>query len=168
MRAHRWRALTLWPEWAWAIHALDKRVENRHWRIPRGWVAIHAGAYLGGRPSAPAVLEAMRALGLMSWRAGWRLDAGAHFVKEGREVDVPLLAAWPRSAILGIAHFDGAIERGGWAAPGALANHLDEYLPLDTPLPCRGAQGLWPVPVEYAPTLRELHRLLGWAPLDER
>lgn len=167
MRGHRWRALTLWPEWAWAIHALDKRVENRHWRISRGWVAIHAGAHLGGRPGLPAVLEAMRALGLMSLRAGWRLDATTHFVREGREVEVPLVSTWPTSAIVGLAHFNGELARGGWAVPGALANHLDEYLPLDTPLPCRGAQGVWPVPVEYAAVLADLHRPLGRAPLDE-
>lgn len=155
MKAAPLRALTLWPEWAWAIHALDKRVENRSWRIPRGWVAIHAGAHLGGRPGVPALLEAMRALATMSLRAGWQVSEREGFAlhKRGRAVCVPTVATWTTRAILGLAHFDGTLPRGGWSVPGAMANHIDDYIPLPDPLPCGGAQGLWSVPAPYAPWL---------------
>lgn len=158
MKAAPLRALTLWPEWAWAIHALDKRVENRTWRIPRGWVAIHAGAHLGGRPGEPALLEAMRALATMSFCAGWEASEreGFCFSKCGHDVAAPVVSTWPRSAILGVAHFDGTHQPGGWSVPFRAANHIDDYIPLSYPLPCKGAQGLWPVPAEYAPLLREL------------
>ena len=46
-------ALTLWPEWAYAITHLGKDVENRDWeRLPTWltgrYLAIHAGAHIGG------------------------------------------------------------------------------------------------------------------------
>lgn len=46
------KAITLWPEWVWAICCLQKRVENRGWIPPASMlgetIAIHAGKALGG------------------------------------------------------------------------------------------------------------------------
>ena len=67
------RALTLWPEWAWAVCHLGKNVENRSWPIPRGMVgetiAIHAGARFGGREIPPA--HAAGEIGAVAFAAGW-------------------------------------------------------------------------------------------------
>jgi hypothetical protein len=46
------KAITLWPEWAWAICCLFKRVENRGWKPSDAELGrpllIHAGASIGG------------------------------------------------------------------------------------------------------------------------
>lgn len=47
------KALTLWPEWAWAIMHLGKDVENRTWHPPKNIlgqrIALHAGRKVGRR-----------------------------------------------------------------------------------------------------------------------
>jgi len=47
------KALTLWPEWAWAIIHLGKDVENRTWHPPKNIlgqrIALHAGRKVGRR-----------------------------------------------------------------------------------------------------------------------
>jgi hypothetical protein len=79
------RALTLWPEWAWAVCYLGKRVENRP--RPAEWYglhdqmefAIHGGAHLGGRSGLPAAIEGLTAVKRMSEAAGvHKLDAEAY------------------------------------------------------------------------------------------
>ena len=45
-------ALTLYPEFAWGVTALDKRVENRHvapMRLVGKYLLIHAGKLIGGK-----------------------------------------------------------------------------------------------------------------------
>lgn len=73
--------ITLWPEWAWAIDLpteAAKRIENRGsepWRRflpPNGaLLAIHAGAYIGGRKGAPATDEGLRSVAGMAEAAGF-------------------------------------------------------------------------------------------------
>lgn len=52
--AGRIRALTLRQPWATAVAELGKRVENRTWRLPPGYLWIHAGARSGWDPAGPA------------------------------------------------------------------------------------------------------------------
>ena len=70
------KALTLTPEWAWAVTALDKRVENRTWRPPERMIgqriAIHAGK---ARPDIGAVE-------LMAGCSGWRVTRDAHMFEK--------------------------------------------------------------------------------------
>ena len=72
------RAITLWPEWAWAICRLNKRVENRGYRPPAAMVgelvAIHAGKYFGGRAGRVATVEALHAIEDTACEAGWEVD----------------------------------------------------------------------------------------------
>lgn len=78
------RAITLWPEWGVAFTHLDKRVENRPMKPPKGLVgrriAFHMGAYVGGRKGNPAHNDGMTALTETAKSAGWqvRLIAGQH------------------------------------------------------------------------------------------
>lgn len=57
-------AVTLWPEWAFAVVRLGKRVENRDFALGRrhAWLAIHAGAHVGGRAARWARAAGLRAL----------------------------------------------------------------------------------------------------------
>ena len=155
------RALTLWPEWAWAITHLDKRVENRTWwhGLPAGTrIAIHAGKHVGGRPGPRAAGEAMDLVCGMAWEAGWDSDWNAvgstvrtNFEKGDRSV-----TCWshkiPTSAIVAVVELGarGARPHNGWTVPGDEHWWLDEVVVLRQPVPCSGAQGLWTVPEEVA------------------
>lgn len=163
------RALTLWPEWAWAIHHLDKRVENRIWAIPlEEWFALHAGKHIGGRPGTNAEGEGVRGLAGMAHSAAWGVravgTAGTSWSVIFTHATLPSVTAHdPRcemetanpirvSAILGLfrvtAHHRPGTT-GPWKVPDAIGNVFD-YHPLPTPVPCRGAQGLWTVPEDVA------------------
>lgn len=77
------QALTIWPEWVWAIMFLDKDREYRGWHPPKDLIgkrlAIHAGANIGGRKGMKARSEGLEAVARMARRAGWTVDAtGAH------------------------------------------------------------------------------------------
>lgn len=57
MSKPRRRALTLWPEWVYAIVHLGKRIENRGWPPPESLIgqpfALHAGKSIGGNGRDP-------------------------------------------------------------------------------------------------------------------
>ena len=69
------KVLTTWPEFAFAISDLDKRIENRTWLPPEGvirtWIGIHAGKHLGGRAGKVAMKEGVDALIEQASSNGW-------------------------------------------------------------------------------------------------
>lgn len=160
------RALTLHPEWAWAIQHLDKRVENRGYALPVGeWIGLHAGKHIGGRPGKPAETEGLDGLVHMAGRAGWRLD-GNNFVRRDQVVGDQVVtinrANVVTSAMLGAfrvtqADAPGVGDLDGWRVYDAWGN-LFEWLPLARPVPCRGAQGLWTIPADVLAQMREVGR----------
>jgi hypothetical protein len=137
------RALTLWPEWAWAITQLGKDVENRDWKpsrtilAPGDWLAIHAGAVLGGgNPSRKATEAALQ-------------KVAESYLFANNFAPLPELATKPTlSAIVALVRYSGAdgANPGGWAVPGAYHWRWDRMITLATPIPCRGERDLWPVP----------------------
>ena len=148
------RALTLWPEWAWAIHHLDKRVENRTWALPVGeWFALHAGRHIGGRPGPRAEEEAWHAIHYMASQAGWArsFDGSGRLRRHGVEA-VYGTAKVHTSAILGVFRVirTEPPNRGdlrGWRVPEQVGN-VFEYRPFPAPiLGVKGAQGLWTLAV---------------------
>ena len=163
----RLRALTLWPEWAWAIHHLDKRVENRTWALPVGeWFALHAGKSPGGKPTLEAACDADVAIRLMAQSAGWEVSTTPGNIRTSRvtfrrmgrrSVDWNVLDT-PTSAIVGLFRVVRAEppqtgDLGGWRV-GAQVGNVFEYAPLAASIPCGGAQGLWTVPAEVAERVR--------------
>lgn len=131
-------ALTLWPEWAWAICNLDKRVENRTWtpgnRLPIGsTLAIHAGKHIGGKPGPGALEDGLD--GLLSM-AGDKLGP-----------DWGPVICCPKSAIVAVATIDGfdREQRTPWDVAGLWHWRLRDVKVLAAPIPCRGAQGIWMV-----------------------
>lgn len=136
-------ALTLWPEWAWAICHAGKRVENRTWhpgkRLPVGsQLAIHAGKHIGGRPGVEVALDAVDIVLAM-----WETDGPIRTMDEERR-----LSTCPRSAIVAVATIAGfdQEQRTRWDVPGAWHWRLEDVEVLPAPAACRGAQGLWTVP----------------------
>ena len=140
--APRLRALTLWPEWAWAIHHLDKRVENRTWALPVGeWFALHAGKHLGGRPGHDAGVEAVTSVRYMATRAGWNLapvfPTLPSPIDRDRKAASAILFSVATSAIVGLFRVTRTEppDRGdltGWRVPEQVGN-VFEYAPLASP-----------------------------------
>lgn len=158
------KVITLWPEWAWAIERLDKTVENRSWDHglePGTLLAIHAGAYIGGRKGLVARDEGMAALvsqarvaGWEIWGPTWRLGSSTKTItKPSRTQQWIGAAAVTTSAIVAV----GRVAEGppasaelGWAVPGLRHWWFDPVWRLDAPVKCGGHQGLWTLPDELA------------------
>ena len=170
-------ALTLWPEWAWAIdlpHPLAKRVECRGYTLPIGvWIYLHAGKHIGGRPGFVALESGLSAVTDTAYAAGLDVSYAAGHA-EGGYIRVatfvapygaclasPVLEQYSRrpivtSAILGRFRVSHAIPPGlteicdgvrCWKVLDSYGN-VFQYQRLNQPVPCKGAQGLWRLPVE--------------------
>ncbi len=137
--AGRIRALTLRQPWATAVAELGKRVENRTWRLPSGYLWIHAGARSGWDPAGPAH---------PAFAAAWRQRHG--------DVDpAPGLVTF--SAVVALVRVTGAhhaadCTHGGrrcdpWAAVGQVHNTLELAAVLPEPVHADGRQKLWTLPV---------------------
>ncbi len=135
------KAITLWPEWAYAICALGKRVENRSWAPGRALavgdkIAIHAGKHPGGRSGYAAFVAAILNVTDMHRRANdGAAPAGLRTA----------LQVCPRSAIVAVATVAGFDEeqRTGWDVPGSWHWRLSDVVVFADPIACGGAQGLW-------------------------
>ncbi len=129
-------ALTLWRPWPWSILYGPKRVENRPWKPPARivgkYLALHAGK---------------------TWD-----DEGLGFIKD-LVPDVPRSSDAHPLGIVGVVRVTGFrattdLDPDEWAF-GPYAWTLDEIVALPEPVPCKGAQGLWPVPLDVLARVRE-------------
>jgi hypothetical protein len=154
-------ALTLWPEWAWAITHLDKDMENRGRDLVRGdrrlratggrlW--IHAGKTVGGGELSYA--DAWEAVIETAEHAGWRFD-GVEQVFHRDEVQVPAPIGkarrhlLPISALVAVGRVAIVLgprsRRTVWKVGGQYGHVLRDMSVMMPPIPCKGAQGLWSV-----------------------
>lgn len=163
------RALTLHPEWAWAVCFLDKRIENRVWRLPPGMadsrIAIHAGKEIGGSgcDQATAVMRLVEMASYAGWSYYFTQNSHSHqvvvFEKGGVEVifDSEKIA---KGGIVAVATFTGSykpIIRQGAPAWGVLGQHhwyIKDVDVLVVPVACRGAQRLWRIPPDEFSAIR--------------
>lgn len=151
------RALTLWPEWAWAILHLDKRYENRGRGVPPHLIgeriAIHAGKTIGGGGERTGAFDAVAA---QAERAGWDVDwtligrdVRATFSRGRDVVELRSLDEIVTSAIVGTVVLAGPAAPGHavpWGAYGEHAWPLADVRRLRHPIPHKGALGPWIVP----------------------
>lgn len=171
--------LTLHPEWCWAIDLpgpLAKRVENRTWAPPKHlvgpdapWIALHAGAHIGGRSGKVATEEGLEGVGEMAEAAGLQartwggsrlqiLNAGGILLADTYTKPIVTRAI---TGLIRVTHISAPGSQTqahgvyGWKVPDAIG-WVFEYRRLPTPVPCKGAQGLWTVDVatEEAITLQ--------------
>jgi len=155
-------ALTLWPEWQFPIVALDKRVENRSWACPQAFIskpiALHFGKSIGGRPGREAKVEGCRNIVFMARHAGWTVTQVGPWeieFKRGGAIhlfDADKIATCAIVCIVKIVAVtrSGTVRREDPWYGGECGWRFDLVETLATPIPCKGAQGLWP-----------LHSLLG-------
>lgn len=145
-------AITIWPEWAYAILQLGKDVELRTWPCWRSLVGqdivLHAGAHVGGPgPKAEGRANVRHFLLRVAAATGHAPPPGLG------EAVAPLRGRFAGLAQLGeptLTHPSPWADPDGqvWAWP------LLERRALVEPIPHRGAQGLWRVPDELAAQLR--------------
>jgi hypothetical protein len=120
------KALTIKQPWAWAIVFRGKDIENRSWLTHyRGELAIHAGARMHD------------------------------YTKMPRGVRAPEEDELVFSAIIGIVEVVDSVEssRSRWFM-GPCGLVLAKPRALKTPVPCKGALGLWNVPLEVERVVR--------------
>jgi hypothetical protein len=146
------RGLSLYQPWATLVAIGAKAIETRSWPTNRrGWVAIHATRSFPDDAAAQCFFEPLSS------------------VLKAASIRVP--ADLPRGAILAVANLhrcgrivhrsDGQIIVDGHDlpttgnelafgdyTPGRFGWVLTNVQPLREPIPCRGYQGLWPVPAD--------------------
>ena len=162
------RALTLWPEWAWAIINLDKNVENRVWPGPvyNKSIALHAGKKIGG--SLFSESDSVFMMTEKAIEAGWSYQKSSdpwndgNFEKNGMVVEFSIDAVKNISGrIFALAEIESCImgSTSAWAAEGQWNWLLKNIHILKNPVPCRGQQGLWYLPSEVeAEVLAEISK----------
>lgn len=133
-------AVTVYRPWAWAIAYLGKDIENRGKRLqkkPGTWIAIHAGKT-------------------------WDQD-GADFIERINPRAEALIPMPPEeeqpTGIIALARFAENVTKSDseWFF-GPIGWRFDDAFALIVPIPCRGFQGLWAVPNEHLPRLRDEYR----------
>lgn len=135
------KALSIWQPWASLIISGHKKLETRSWPAPysiRGQrIAIAATKTICSDQRKAMAEEAFC----------------SHYSATGQ----PSLETLPLGAVLGTVLVDGSREIDsdfmrelelqeeafGWYGPGRFAWFLKDPLPLVTPIPVKGGQGLW-------------------------
>lgn len=142
------RALTLWQPWAWAVAHAGKDWENRTWPPPGNaigkMVAIHAGL----RWDREGYLWMRDDLGIDAGTQHWRgcvvavaTLSGFRRARDGIFVPADITSPW----------FHGPV---GWK--------LEDVVTLRIPVHCRGAQGLWRLPLDVdAEVRRQVQEVRG-------
>jgi len=147
-------ALSLHPEWAFAVAQLDKRIENRSRMMPRTHAgrrfAIHAGACVGGRTIKAARLRGCVAMLEAAVSAGWSVSDGRMTLSKGdRLVTLDSAASIATSAIVATAIVRAVLDRTPtptepWHVAGEYGYVLEEVEVLPVPIPAApGALGFW-------------------------
>lgn len=151
-------ALTLWPEWQLPIEVLgDKGVENRSWPIPAKYVgrciAFHWGAHVGGSKSKNDKRYGTISVLRTAMHAGWKLQCTGQWTAElekgGRRVsfDADKLTLGAIGSIVRITGLTkpGPVRPDDPYYAGEYGWRFELVRKLETPIPCKGAQGLWPL-----------------------
>jgi len=141
-------ALTLWPEWAYAVARLGKRVENRTWiqRPLKGkWLCIHGGKYIGGERGGGAG-EVAEVLSVGGIRGYTRAELDAHLAAaracQGKIV-----------AIAKVADFVKADPSPWFFGPWGWV--LSDVQVLREPVAARGMSGVWSIQGELLQQVRD-------------
>lgn len=142
-------ALTLRPQWAYAVARLGKDIENRSWPLPSRMhgkrIAIHAAV---SAPTRAEMREYVRLTKFETLRNDWKWHE--HSIDGMRGAIVALATVWPmtpQSAMPEEVYW--TIGGSKWELPEyAYQWALTDVGPLTTPLPCRGSQGFWRVPAD--------------------
>lgn len=163
------KALTLKQPWAWAVAHAGKDVENRTWKPPASVIG-HRIAIHAGRTS----IEANDGEGVDAYED---IVLAFHVACEDDPYDYPKTiikrGRIQLGGIIAVATIEGWVtERDSYKTRSFAGNYLDaaplavkharqskwftgpygwlltDVIALPEPIPCKGSQGLWTVPVE--------------------
>jgi hypothetical protein len=155
------RALTLWRPWDSAILYLGKPVENRDWPPPMALIgqriALHSGKKfdLAGAEfcvrtaidqgvSQPLITEVLE----RAERVDSAILGTVRLARIIRKIDVrelpPHQMGFPGAVALSLAQ--DPLQASPWFF-GDFGWVVDELIPFKEPVPCKGAQGLWTLPI---------------------
>ncbi|MGE3463862.1 MAG: ASCH domain-containing protein [Pseudomonadales bacterium] len=138
----RLRAVTLTQPWATALVRGVKTIETRSWSTRyEGWFAVHAAK-------------------------GWTLADREFALEDAWRYLQMYPEDYPRACIVGVAHLVKCVpadkvepgeadELFGFFGPERFAWIVDQARELRAPIPCRGAQGWWPVPADVEAEMRK-------------
>ena len=162
------QAVTIRPEWAFAIAALGCRVISKDYKpdalLGGGQrIALHAGKHMGGKPGKPSAVRGMSELASVA--ALYRLHGVALIPAEEeeavqmavRKVNEPsgvLLGSddFPRNEIFAVAELDvpHGLHEFTWAIPGLNHWRIRNMHLLSERAECGGHGGIWTLPTEIA------------------
>lgn len=139
-------ALTLKHPWPWAIIKLGKRIENRTWRPVMeigAWYAIHGGKI----PKADDLEDVLWQARELAWEFSNTILRGT----------APTLQDALLTGIVALARHGGVVKQSDdpWFE-GPFGWVISELIVLPEAIPCRGAQGLWKVPLDIADRLARI------------
>ena len=150
-------ALTLWPEWAYAVAHLGKDVENRSWPPPqtvnRKRIAIHGGASIGGGSSTKAgfALAAVQTMTDVAELCGHS--------RQKLRVITPGVVKEEGCGLVAVVTLAGVLKspqpERWYVGDNLFGWKLEDVLVLPRPVKCSGAQGLWRIPPEVLERVRE-------------
>lgn len=136
------RALTLIRPWPWGIIHAGKPVENRIWSPPAALIGKHFAIHAGKKWDQEAAEDIACQVDILNLPPDATDEGIVAIVKLERVVR----GKWdPNSPdpIISSEWFNGPV---GWV--------LSDVVGIE-PVPCRGARGLWPVPEDLLPLIRE-------------
>lgn len=147
------KAITLKHPWAFAVARLDKRIENRTWKPPPSLIgrriAIHGGAIPKGDSAFADTMFDVKVILRDIITAEYMSKLSTAQVNWIRARNCNVLRTWITPGIVATATLKSVVTTSdspwffgpyGWV--------LEDVEPLETPVPHRGAQGLWPVSEE--------------------
>jgi hypothetical protein len=157
------KALSLTQPWATLIAIGAKRIETRSWATPyRGILAIHAATAMP--PDCREFAYADPA-GKVLTDAGILLGGDCAALPRGAIVAVahlvqvwPTRGFWDRNSVRDLPPATHEEDFGDYAE-GRYGWLLTDVVPLSTPIPCKGALGVWEVPLDVEAQIREASRV---------
>lgn len=152
--------LTLWQPWATLIALKKKTVETRSWAPPERYVgarlAIHASKNMPAEGEAALETEPF-----LSALAGRELPCGVIVATATLARVAPAMAA-QHQMLSRASRAEDDMRRVqcelafGDYGEGRFAWKLLEIVPMEPPVPCKGAQKLWTVPFGVASEIQRL------------
>jgi len=173
------QAISVRPQWAYAMLYLGKRVENRDF-APEALlgrrIAFHAGKKIGDTTSLPSTARGLRELAVDMvganflaapvWLKGeepflaWQ-PLGANDLKSSRILradDCPTSCIFATAIIGELVPPVPDADTPPWSRKGKHWWILDDFQALPEPIPCSGQRGVWTVQEEMA---KEIERQRG-------
>jgi activating signal cointegrator 1 len=132
------KAISLWQPWASLWCSPCKIHETRHWPTShRGWLAVHAAKKL-----VNDVPSDLRTITEDEFGGHWGMD-----LPRGCVIGAVHVVACKRTETVKFETLCGD-EQCGDFSPGRYAWERDKYFILKHPIPLRGQQSMWTLPVE--------------------